>query len=249
MTGDTVSTPRKGLQLGALLRAALALFVATISGRTALYLASWQPPIKYVGLVALIVALGLVIYSVKWTWQWIRTVSPVRVLVIVLLCYFLMVGITGLRPWGQAGSFDDWLHIAISVPLDIGRAVSRGALALLEFPGRFVKEFSGSFVAETVGAGIVSSEPPVPANASIPPIQIEIIPAKANTKVFSLGDAASTTDKAVHLCQMDVFADGTFTAGTRVRVVEGPRYITDEQWWRVRSDGNSGWCPSSALLP
>lgn len=249
MTGDSVLTRRKGLRLGALLRAALAFFLAASAGRLALYLAPWQPPVKYASLVALLLALGLIVYGVKWAWQWLRTVSLARALAFVLLCYFLAVVIVGLKAWGQTGLPSHWLDVAISVPLDAGRAVSRGARALVQFPGRFLTEFSGPSLAETGGAGTASMEPPAPANASIPPIQIGTTPAKAGARVFSLGDAATTTDQAARLCQMNAFADGPFAVGTQVRLIEGPRYVTDEQWWRVRSDGNNGWCPSSALLP
>lgn len=248
MTGNPTLTRRKGLRFGILFRAVLALFLAACTGRLALYLAPWQPPVKYTSLVALLLALALIVYGLRWAWQWLRTVSPGRVLVFVILCYCLVVFVVGIQAWGKAGLPGHWLDIAIAVPLDAGRTVSRGARALVQFPGRFLTEFSGPSLAKTDGAGTASMEPPAPANASIPPIQIGTTPAKAGARVFSIGDAATTTDQAARLCQMNAFADGPFATGTQVRLIEGPRYVTGEQWWRVRSDGNSGWCPISALL-
>lgn len=249
MTGNPTRTRRKGLQFGILFRAVLALFLAACTGRLALYLAPWQPPVKYASLVALLLAFALIVYGVKWAWQWLRTVSLGRVLVFVLLCYCLVVFIVGLRAWGEAGLLSHWLDVAIGVPMDAGRAVSRGAVALVQFPGRYWTEFSGPFVADTAGTGVAPTGTPVPANALVAPIRIVTTPAETNATVLSLGDPATTTDRAGRLCQMDAFAEGPFAAGTKVRLVEGPHYITDEVWWRVRSEVSSGWCPGRALLP
>jgi len=249
MTGNPTLTRRKGLRLGVLVRAALAFILAANAGRLALYLAPWQPPVKYASLVALLLALGLIVYGAKWAWQWLRTVSLGRALLFVFLCYLMAIVIVGLRTRGQAGLPSHWLDVAISVPLDAGRAASRGARALVQFPGRYWTEFSGPFVADTAGTGAASTGTPVPANAPAAPIRIVTTPAEANATVLSLGDPATTADRAGRLCQMDAFAEGPFAMGTKVRLVEGPRYITDEAWWRVRSEVSSGWCPGSVLLP
>lgn len=246
MTGNPTLTRRNGLRLGVLVRAILAFLLGTTAGRLALYLAAWQPPVKYASLVALLLALGLTVYGVKWVWQWLRRVSFPLTFVFILLCYLLAVVITGLETRGQPGLPGHWLDVATRVPMDAGRTVYRGALALVQFPGRFLTEFSGPPAVETTGMGTASAEPPVPANAPVAPIQLRITPSKA-AATYSVGDAATTTDQAGRLCQMDAFADGPFTAGTRVRLVEGPRFLTDEKWWRVRSEQGSGWCPGSAL--
>jgi len=246
-TGEIPRAGRRGLQIGSLIRALLAFLLAVSAGRLAVYLASWQPPVKYLSVLALLLAVGLIVYGAKWAWRWIRGVSLGRVLLLVLVCYLVAVAVGRLRAPGGVTSADAWREAAIRVPLDAATELYHGAAALLQFPGRMLAEFSGSGAAAMAGEGAGSAETPVPANAPAAPVQIRAISAKGGAAALSLGGSATISGQAARLCQMDAFAVGPFAAGTIVRLVEGPRYITDERWWRVRSDSDTGWCPSSAL--
>jgi hypothetical protein len=234
------------IKWGSVIRGLVALFLAVQAAGLSLSLARWSQPIRYASLAALLVALGLIIYGLSELWRWIRTLTLRRVLVIVLVSYLLAVTLVWLTTPGSAGLAQSWLKAMAQVPLALSRGIVNGGLSLAQFPDQFRTAYTGqSSLIPFPNAK--DSQERVAANA--PSAPVDVTPPKgAAAKKVSSGQMVTVTSQAGSLCQMDALSDGPFTPGTVAQVVEGPRFLKGEAWWRVRTEMNSGWCPGKVLV-
>jgi len=236
------------IKWGGLIQGVLALFLMVQTARLALNLARWQEPVRYASIAMLLVTVGLAVYGLRGLWQWICTLTLRRALTIVAVLYLAIVSIVGLTTPNQSDLSKNWLDAAVEVPLAAVRAIAAGGVAVLRFPGQFRVAYTGRAPLLSLPGRPELEEEPVLANA--PPTTGEILlPPSDETpsRRVSLGSEVVVTAQGSSVCQMHVLADGPFTAGVAVVVVEGPRFVDQETWWRVENDTGSGWCPSTVI--
>lgn len=250
-TGTADSTLRRSgrsrIRWGALVRALLALWLTSLTGQWALSLARFQEPVRYASLICLALALGLGIYGIWSLWKWLRTLTWQRALVIAIVVYLASVFIVGLLTPSDGNPARAWLRAAVEVPRSVAVGVAERAVTVVRYPGMFYFAYTGQASQFRVHGADDFPEEPVRAHSSSG-TTIQLPREKPSTAEVSTGDRVTVTARAASVCQMHDLADGPFASGAEVSVVEGPRFVGQAIWWRVKNASGAGWCPGSVLI-
>ena len=250
-TDSAGSAPRRRgsfpIRWGALVRGILALWLMCLVGQWALALARFQEPLRYASLGCLVLILGLGAYGLWSLWRWLRTLTPRRALVITVVAYLISVLIVWLLTPSQGDLVRAWLQAAVEVPKAVATGVAEGSVAVVRFPGAFYFAYTGQASRFDVHGADDLPEEPVRAHTSSATM-VQLPSGKPSSADVSIGDKVNVTARAASACQMHDLAEGPFSAGTEVSIVEGPHFVGQEVWWRVKNATGTGWCPSSVLI-
>lgn len=250
-TDSAGSTPRRRwsfpIRWGTLVRGLLALWLMSLAGQWALELARFQEPLRYASLGCLALIVGLGAYGLWSLWRWLRTLTPRRALVITVVAYLVSVLVVGLLAPNQGDPVRAWLQASVEVPKAVFTGVAERAVTIMRFPGAFYFAYTGQASQFRVYGADDLPEEPVKAHTSSSAM-VQLPRERPSTSDLSIGDRVKVTARAASACQMYGLADGPFSSGSEVFIVEGPHFVKEEIWWRVKNTTGIGWCPSSVLI-
>lgn len=240
------SQPLKAIAWGNLWRSVLGSVVATLLARISLTLARIPEPVRYGGLLALVLAVLSILYGLRKVSQWLKTLTVRRSVLILLVAYVIVAVVIALTTTEQI-SFGEALPQAfVRVPTVLGQELHRGILSAMRFPDDFRFAYTGSRPrlnvpgADPSAEGIVANEPVL--------IQVPVTSADSPTLIdYSTGEEVVLTSQAKQLCDLDPLSDDSFLSSGTVLITEGPHFRKDGMWWRVRNEIGSAWCPAEAL--
>lgn len=246
---------------GSLLGGVFALFLASLAYLLALSTIRWAMPLKLVGVVCLLMAIGLVFLGLRSILRLVLRIGLRGLLIRLAIVYLLAVLVGGLvGQSGQQGA-SHWLTTASGVFgwagdrfADLGGFLSRAPDAVsfaatgqrepVRIPG---VEWEDNLPPTPISINTVADEPRptailVPTAASIPTaVSQQPRELRIGSSVRVQGtDGERLNARSTPSTDAPIVAK--FTEDAVLQIIEGPVKVDGRIWWKVEGAEGEGWC-------
>lgn len=243
---NNVSLKPARIAWSALIWAIVLLFLAVQAAQLTLYLARWPVPIRYSSIVTLFAMAWFIWKGSKKFIQWAFSLTLKRIVIGIMIMFAIIVFLVGMNNPSKHGPLMSFRDAALTISRRAAQITTAGFDEIIRFPSQMWTAYTDHSISDGEMGDLKEEEIISVNDENISPIEI---PASLLSQSLEaeLGDQVLTSSQAASLCKMTALANGPFQQGERVTLIEGPRFLEDEWWWRVQAKIAVGWCPSTAL--